>query len=186
MHPLLSEALQIQPYYLTYSNLGTAYFYMRRYADSVPMFEKAVEMNPNEQLTMGNLADAYRWSGQRDKANATYDKAIALAYKELEVNPRNAVTVGWLALYYAKKGNTTQALDFIRRARSINPSDVNLIYKEAVVHALADHPGTAFKALREALQKGYSLQEAKNDPELRGLQSRPEFAKLLGEFSRPN
>ncbi len=182
--PFFQKALQIQPYYLTYSNIGTAYFYLKRYGDSVPMFEKAVEMNPNDETLTGNLADAFRWSGQRDKANATYDKAIALAYKELEVNPRNAVIMGELALYYAKKGNAAQALDFIGRARSISQVDLNLIYKQAVVYALADRPGEAFKSLREAFRKGYSVREAQSDPELGGLQGRPEFAKLLAEFSK--
>ena len=33
---------------------------------------------------------------------------------------------------------------------------------------------------------GYSLEEAKSDPELGNLQSSPEFAKLVAEFSKPN
>jgi eukaryotic-like serine/threonine-protein kinase len=180
------KSLQLQPYYLTYSNLGTALFFLKRYSESVPMFEKAVEMNPNEQLAVGNLADAYRWSGQRDKANATYDKAIALAFKELQVNPRNSDSMGSLAVYYAKKGDTAQALDNIRRARTINPTDLNLIYMEAQVYALANRPDEALKSLRQALQRGYSAKEASNDPELSTLQGRPEFVRLMKEFGKPN
>jgi hypothetical protein len=52
---------------------------------------------------MGNLADAYRWSGRAQEAMVTYDKAIALAYNELQVNPRAATTMKHLAQYYAKK-----------------------------------------------------------------------------------
>ncbi len=80
------------------------------------MSEKAAEMNPGGQTVVGNLADAYRWAGQKDKANATYDKAIALAYKQLQVNPRDANTMG-LMLLYAKKGDLTQAKEFIKRAQ---------------------------------------------------------------------
>jgi serine/threonine protein kinase/tetratricopeptide (TPR) repeat protein len=182
--PFFQKALQIQPHYLTYSNLGTALFYLKRYAESVPMFEKSVEMNQNDPMMMGNLADAYRWSGQLDRANTTYERAIALAFKQLQVNPRDANVMDQLSLYYAKKGNPVQALDFVRRARAINPADVNMIYDEAVVQTLTGRPVEALKSLREALQKGYSLQEAKNDPELANLQSRPEFAKLVTEFSK--
>ena len=81
------------------------------------MFEKAVEMNPGDETCAGNLADAYRWAGQKDKANTTYDKAISLAYKQLQVNPRDANTMGHMALYYAKKGDSTRAKEFIKRAR---------------------------------------------------------------------
>jgi tetratricopeptide (TPR) repeat protein len=148
------------------------------------MFEKAVEMNPTAERYTGNLADAYRWSGQREKANATYDKAIALAYKELEVNPRDSDTMGGLSLYYAKKNMSAEALSYIHRARSINKEDVTLVYTEAEVEALANHPDNALKILREAFTRGYAVEEAKSDPELTTLQDRPEFAKLLAEFSK--
>jgi eukaryotic-like serine/threonine-protein kinase len=184
--PYFQKSLQIQPDDKTYSNLGTVYFYLKRYNDSVPMFEKAVEMSPNVERWTGNLADAYRWSGQREKANVTYDKAIALAYKELAVNPRNSDTMGDLALYYAKKSTPAQALNFIHRARSINREDVDLVYTEAVVEALANHPDNALKLLREAFERGYAVREARSDPELDSLRSRPEFERLLAEFNKPN
>jgi serine/threonine-protein kinase len=184
--PYFQKSLQIQPDDKTYSNLGTAYFYLKRYNDSVPMFEKAVQMSPNVEELTGNLADAYRWSGQREKANVTYDKAIALAYKELAVNPRNSDTMGSLALYYAKKGMPAQALNFIQHARSINKEAVDLVYTAAVVEALANHPDNALKLLREAFERGYAVQEARSDPELDSLRKRPEFEKLLTEFNKPN
>ncbi len=184
--PFFQKALQIQPHYFAYSNLGTAFFFLKRYAESVPMFEKAVEMNPNDSMLMGNLADAYRWSGQLDKANFTYDRAIALAFKQLQVNPRDANVLDELGLYYAKKGNPTQALDFMRRARAVSPDDVGIVYDQAEVLTIVGRSAEALKTLREALQKGYSLEEAKSDPELTALQATPEFGKLVKEFSKSN
>jgi serine/threonine protein kinase/tetratricopeptide (TPR) repeat protein len=182
--PQFQKALEVQPYWLTYSNLGTAYFYLKRYGEAVTMFEKAVEMAPNEQLAVGNLADAYRWSGQKDKAQATYDKAIALAFKDLAVNPRNTMAMGGIAVYYAKKGDSTKALDFIHRARAIDTNDVNLIYNEAVVDTLSNRPADAIKTLRLAFQKGYAPENVLSDPELDVLKPRPDFNALLKEFSK--
>ena len=181
--PFLEKALKLEPRADIYTDLGTAYFFLRRYQESVPMFEKAVAMSPNDEWFVGNLADAYRWTGHKEQARTTYDKAIALAYKELQVNPHNASTMGGLALYYAKKGDSAQALQFIRRARSIDPNSNQLIYNEAVVQALANQPEEALKVLREAFQKGYSPAEATNDPELKSLQDRPEFGRLVKQFS---
>jgi eukaryotic-like serine/threonine-protein kinase len=181
--PFFEKALKLQPRADLYTDLGTAYFFLRRYQEAVPMFEKAVEMSPDDQWFVGNLADAYRWSGHDDQAQSTYDKAIGLAYKELQVNPHNASVMGGLALYYAKKGDSTQALQFIRRARSIDPNSNQLIYNEAIVQALANHPEEALKPLRQAFQKGYSPEEARNDPELKSLADRPEFTNLLKQFS---
>jgi tetratricopeptide (TPR) repeat protein/TolB-like protein len=180
--PTLQKSLQLQPYSLTYSNLGTAYFYLKRYDEAAKLYAKAVELNPSDELTMGNLADAYRWMGEKEKSLATYDKAIALAYKELQVNPRNADTLGGLALYYAKQGEAVRAATFIRRARSIDKANVSLIYTEAVVEALAGRPNEALQALGEAFRKGYPTEEARNDPELGSLQTRPEFERLMKQF----
>jgi len=182
--PFYQKALQIQPHYMTYSNLGTAFFYLKRYTESVPMFEKAVEMNPNDAMVMGNLGDSYRWSGRRQEAADTYDKAIALAYKELQVNPRAASTMEYLALYYAKKGDAAHAMEFIKHALSIEPQNIALVYVQAVIYCLADRKAESLRVLREALQKGYSVEEAKSDPELGSLHASPEFAKLVAEFCK--
>jgi tetratricopeptide (TPR) repeat protein/TolB-like protein/predicted Ser/Thr protein kinase len=177
------KALTITPNPDLYDNIGEAYFYMNRYAESVPMFEKAVAMNPNSEENTGNLANAYRWNGQKEKSLATYDKAIALAYKELQVNPRNASVMGHLAGYYAEKGDRAQSIEWISRARSIDPNGVDLLYQAVIVHALANRPEDALKDLREAFQKGYSTELARRDPDFGSLQHRPEFADLLAEFS---
>jgi serine/threonine protein kinase/Tfp pilus assembly protein PilF len=181
--PYFQKALAINPSEDLYSNIGTAYFYLERYSESVMMFEKAVAMNPADELLTGNLADGYRWNGQKQKSLATYDRAIALAYKELQVNPRNASVMGDLACYYAKKGDGAQAIEWISRARDIDPHSVLLMSQAVVVHALTSNPEAALKDLREAFQNGYSLDEARREPEFRSLQSRPEFSSLLAEFS---
>ena len=112
---------------------------------------------------------------------AAYEHAIDLAYKDYRVNPRDADTLSSLSLYYAKKGNTARALEFIHRARTLQPDAVQLLDVEAIVNALANRPKEALEAVRAALAKGYSAQEFKNEPELRSLQSLPEFQRLLAE-----
>ena len=180
--PNFQKALQIQPYYATYSNLGTAYFFLKRYDDAVKMFEKAVAMNPNEHMAMGNLADGYRWAGRRQQSLATYDKAIALADKQLAINPRDADAMGYLGQYFAKKGDPGRGLDFVRRARAMDPGEVSLISFQAVVECIQGQKADALKALQQALQQGYPAQEAQNDPELKSLQALPEFAALMRSY----
>jgi tetratricopeptide (TPR) repeat protein len=184
--PYFQKALSIAPDAATYSNLGTAYFFLRRYDDSVKMFEKAAAMTPNDEQIRGNLGDAYRWSGHSDQAAAAYDKAISLAFQQLQVNPRSASIMGDLALYYAKKGDARNALQYIQQARSINSGDVQLMYSEVQVKTLIGKPEEALKPLRQALEKGYSAQEAWNDPELSRLQGLPQFSQLVKEFSKKN
>jgi eukaryotic-like serine/threonine-protein kinase len=178
------KAIALQPSFRGYSNLGAAYLNLGDYKQAVGVLEKAVAMSPNEQDAVGNLADAYRASGQREKAMSTYDRAIALGFKALQVNPRDANTLGNLALYYAKKKGTERAAEFIHHARSIAPQQGSLMYDEALVDALTGNRSEAVSMLRQAFQNGYPVEEAKNDPDLKDVRALPEFNKLVGEFSR--
>lgn len=180
----LQKALEIQQDPDVYSNLGTAYFFLGRYDEAVKMFEKAVALSPRNEQLMGNLGDAYRAANRTQEATATYEKAISLAYQQLQVNPRDAQTMADLALYYAKKGDGSQAQQYIRQARSIDSSDLQLIYIEGQVYAIGGKQPDALKALREAFQKGYSPEEAQTDPELAKLRQSPEFGKLVSEFQK--
>ena len=184
--PQYQKAIAIAPDAYTYSNLGTAYFWLKNYDQATKMYEKAVEMTPNNEEFLGNLGDAYRWSGHSDQASAAYAKAIALAFQELQVNPRSASIMGDLGLLYAKKGDATNALQYSNQARAISPDDLQLMYSEAQVKTLIGRPEDALKALRQALEKGYAAQEAWNDPELQKLQALPQFSQLVNQFSKKN
>ncbi len=176
------NALKALPTPETFTNLGTAYYYSGKFKEAVPMYAKAVELSPNSELFIGNLGDGYRWAGERDKAIAAYDKAIALAYKELLVNPRSATTKSNLAIYYAKKGDAEQSLKFIRDARAIDAADVNIMYNEVLVNALASRPSDALTALDNTLKAGYPTVIVASDPDLGGLRKDPRFAQLMARF----
>jgi tetratricopeptide (TPR) repeat protein/TolB-like protein len=178
------KSITLSPSFFAHNNLAVVYNNVGRYPEAVRAASKAVEISPNEYVARANLGDAYRGLGQRDKAAAAYDEAIALALKAFRVNPRDAVALGNLAVYYARKADWDQALQFIRRARSIDPKDVSLEKKEAVVDALAGKQAEALQSLKEVLQKGYSAREVESDPDFGELRGLPEFQKLLTEAKR--
>jgi eukaryotic-like serine/threonine-protein kinase len=177
------KAVQIGADFSTYSNLGFAYFSLRQYPNSVEPFEKAAALNPNDTQIAVNLADSYRWSGQQEKARATYQQAISLGYKELQTNPQDADVMAQLALSYAKTGDAQQAESFLRRARAIDKGNVNYIYDEAEADAILGRNSQAVQVLREAFEKHYSAEYAAGDPELGKLQSDPEFVSLIKKYS---
>ena len=177
--PAFQKAIEIEAKPLYHSQLGVAYFFLGRYKEAAGMFETAVQKDPKDSSFEVNLADAYRWSNQRDKAAKAYDQAIALAYKALEVNPKNANALADLAIAYAKKGDALNAAKFIRQARQIQPGNNGYMYREATIHTLAGEFREAAASLGDALRSGYSLEEAKADPELKPLRDRPEFDQLL-------
>jgi len=184
--PQLQKALALAPDPDTYSNLGTAYFFLKNYDQATKMYERAVEMRPNDEVLLGNLGDAYRWSGHSDQATSAYGKAISRAFQELQVNPSSAAIMSDLGLLYAKKGDATNALQYTNQARAINPDDVQFLYYDVVVKTLIGKQDEALKSLKHALEKGYSAQEAWNDPELQKLQALPQFSQLVNEYSKKN
>jgi eukaryotic-like serine/threonine-protein kinase len=182
--PYLQKALQIRPTFSTYSNLGTCYFFLKQYPYAVEMFEKAVALNPNDTVMVVNLGDAYRGSGQQDKANTTYQQALTVAFKELQTNPQDADVKAEVALAYAKMGKAPEAEKFIRQARAIDKNSVSYIYVEAEIDALLGRSAEALKLLREAFEKHYPAEFASGDEDLKNLNGNPEFTNLIKQYSQ--
>jgi tetratricopeptide (TPR) repeat protein/TolB-like protein len=180
--PYYQKSIELSPTWLAYCNLGYVYTVLKQYPKAVEALEKSVALGPNQEACVGNLADAYRYSGQQDKAKATYEKAIALAFQDLQVNPQNTNAMGDLALYYAKKGEPDHGMQFIQRARAIDTKDLELMFTEATVESLANKPADAVRILREALNKGYSVKDVEASPDLESLKNRPDFQALIKQF----
>lgn len=181
--PAFQKAIELSPTWLAYCNLGNVYTVLKQYPQAIDALQKSVALGPNQEACVGNLADAYRYSGQKDKANRTYETAIALAFKELEVNPQDTDDMGDLALYLVKKGDAARAMEFVQRARAIDKRDVELIFTQATVEALANKPADAMTTLREALSKGYPARDVASNPDFAALQNRPDYQALMKQYA---
>jgi tetratricopeptide (TPR) repeat protein/TolB-like protein len=182
--PLLQHALQIEPDANAYTNIGTAYFFLRRFAEAAQAFEKAVAANPNDTQLAVNLGDAYRALGQKDKAQASYQKAVAAGYKQLQVNPQDAEVMAEIALSNANLGNAKEAETLIGRARALDKKDVNIAYTEVQIAALSGKSSQAVSLLSEALENHFPADYAANDPDLDTLHGNPEFDKLMKKYTQ--
>lgn len=181
--PYYQKCLQIQPFYSTYGNLGTAYFGLKQYPKAVEMFEKAVQLNPNDTVTIVNLADGYRAAGQSDKATASYQQAIAAGFKELETNPQNTDVMDQMALSFAKTGKAKEAETFISKARAIDKKNVNFIFDQARINALLGRNKDAFKSLHDAIDNHYPCKSISEDPDLESLRGQDEFKAMMAKCS---
>src|SRR6266513_9956 len=103
------------------------------------MLQKAVDISAQDEVLIGDLADAYRAAGQKEQANTDYDKAIQLAFQQLQVNPKLADVTIHLALYYAKKGDSAHALTYTKQARALDPEALQILYYQVEVESLAGH-----------------------------------------------
>ena len=179
------RTLEIRPDAMAYSNLATVTFFRGHYAESVGPFEKAAELEPQNYVFWGNLADAYRWTHRdKDRVKATYARAIGLVERELEVNPRDAIAIGSLAMYEAKSGSLEKAQSLIGQALAIAPKDVDVLSSAAEVYTLAGKQQKALDCLKNAVQAGYSRFELEANPELAKLRSDPRYREIMAEAKR--
>jgi len=179
---MFEKSIAIKPSSDAYSNMGTIYFFQRRYADALAMYEEAIELGVGEDthVIWANLADSYRYTpGYSEKAPEAYQHAIKLAKKELEIDPGDAQLRSSLAVFYAKLGDSQNALAEISEARRMAPNDVTTIFDCVLVFEIIDQRDKAIQALQEYIERGGSIKEVQDYPDLSGLRADPRYQKLV-------
>ena len=177
--PAYEQSLKLQPHWLTYSSLGTAYFYLKRYPDAVKVFEQAAALNPNDAITMGNLADGLRWSGQRDRALTLYVTAICACLQGSAGQPEGRDDAG--------DGGAVSGQERQRWPRDgvhqKGPRGRPVERGAPLLRGRRAHAGRPQRCragvAEKALDGGYSAREAAEDPELAVLGKSPAFARML-------
>ena len=166
-----------------YANLGTALFFQGHYRDSLPAFERAVELQPGSALHWGNLGDAYRFvPGNADKAAQSYARGIQLLREQLAKDPTQPVNRSRLALYLAKSGQTANALRELNQVLTPTVGEVNTLYRATLTYELAGRRGDALAMLERALTRGYAINEVRADPELEKLRGDVRYHRLISRF----
>jgi serine/threonine-protein kinase len=175
----LQKSAKLRSTPLNCSNLGSLYYFQRRYREAVPWYEKAVAAAGTNTTWWGNLADAYRETPElASKAPDAYRKAIACGLRELSANPRNARLRARIADCYAAAGDTASASREILQALRLSPDDGLVQFRAALVYEQSHNRNAALEALAAALRAGYPLEEIRNAPVFRDLAEDSRYKSL--------
>ena len=178
--PILEKSVSIRPSALASSNLATAYYNRRQFADAVRNYEQAVKLNAKNFTLWGNLGDAYYSTpGRRAESVDAYRKAISLADGMLAVNARDSGTLARTAEYYAMTDNMEEASRLLARATSVAPNDPFAHFKTAIIRNHFSDVNGALDSLEKAVQHGYSSTIIRDAPEFDNLWSQPRFQQLI-------
>ncbi|HKS96157.1 MAG TPA: tetratricopeptide repeat protein, partial [Terriglobia bacterium] len=178
--PLLERSVSIRPTAGASSNLGTAYFDLRRYLDAARLYEEAVKLSSEEFELWGNLGDAYYWApGMRDKAADAYRQAISLASRDLTVNSRDAKTLSYVAYYHAMLGENHWALSTLQRAVRVDPHNVEMLFNAALITNQVGDTARTLDWLEKALAAGLPRATVENAPNFDALRDNPRFQALM-------
>ena len=171
----LKKSIELSPSYPAYANLGNLYIIEQRYAESAAETEKALKLNDHDYAVWSNLVLAYEWLNEKEKAEAARQREVTLLEQEVKMKPQDAETQAALAALNAHYGLSSQAESRIQTAMALAPDDPSVLADVAEAYELLGQRDRAILAMRKAIQKGFALDQAKGDPELKGLISDPKF-----------
>jgi len=181
------KSLSIRPTYFAYSNLGTAYFGLRRFPEAARSYESALRISDAEYAVWGNLGDAYTWApGEHDKAEKAYREAALRAGMALKVNPRDYSASGYLATYYAMLGDRARALGAIEEALRLAPSDADTMLNAAHVYGQLGDGDQEISWLQKAVAAGCDIAEVRDSPYFDNVRENPRFQALLNGKITPS
>jgi eukaryotic-like serine/threonine-protein kinase len=152
-----------------YGNLALLYLYEKRYAEAAAASEKAIALDKQQILTWRFAELAYRWLGNRQKADAAMNQIENLARAQTAMNPRSAQDQSWLGLAYAKKGLCEQVNPHIEAALSLSPGDSQIVVNAVEAYNHCADETTAEKLIEKARQNGVSLADLQLDPDMQSL-----------------
>jgi tetratricopeptide (TPR) repeat protein len=178
----LKRSIELRPTMSAYSNLGTAYFYTRKYAEAGDAFRKATELESKDWLTWGNLGDALYWTpGRRAEAAQAYETARKLATEKLSVNPNDGSTTAFVADYSAMLDERDNAFSEIGRALKLSPDNGDVLFRAALVYNHFGDNGKTLAFLQQAVQRGFPTATIRDTPDFDHLSSNSAFASLTNK-----
>lgn len=132
--PLLRTALKHRPDWISALNaLAAVSDGLKNYALSDSLYQKAIELDPENALLLNNFGYSLSVRGER------LEDALVMASSALEKDPDNGAyldTVGWI---YFKLGNYETAVSYIEQAFAQRPDNPEVI----------DHLGDVYSKLGE-------------------------------------
>ena len=177
------RSVAIRPTYAAVSNLGTYYFDRGRYADAARAFERAAELMPNDFRVLRNLGAALYWApGERSKAAAAFQQAIALGEQARKVNPATGGSAGATGRLL-RDGQRDPVKPGRRRPRSsassrkTRPCSLRL----AGVYEQLGERDAALTWLEKALAAGYQRDRVERSPSLAELRKDARYVRLTAK-----
>jgi TolB-like protein/Flp pilus assembly protein TadD/DNA-binding winged helix-turn-helix (wHTH) protein len=180
------RSLALEPNSSAYSNSGTVYYFLGRYADAARMFTHATELSAQDHRVWGNLADAlWQIDARRADAESDYRHAMALARKSVEVNSNDALSWIMLAYYSARVRDSANVARYTSRALQLNSDDPTVHYYAALIALERGDQSAALDSLRRAVALGFPARLVRAAPDFASLRSDARFRELLAQADKP-
>lgn len=157
-----------------YHTLGSAWYRLGDREKARAAFERGLAVSDRYTPTLNNLGAIHLDATRYAEAERLFRKAIAA----LSTRADARVNLGIVLLNTQRE---REALEVLTAATRVDPSRPDAWYYRAGASARLGDPTGALDALREAIRLGPDFKaDARRDPNLRSLESNPEFKRLVG------
>jgi eukaryotic-like serine/threonine-protein kinase len=176
---MLEKSVAIKPSSVAYSNLGLVYYTLTQYSEAARYYELAIQMNGHDSLWWHNLAAAYQWGNEPQKARAAFQRTAALAEEQRRVNPRDARVLIFLADAYSNLDQAQRAREVLQQAVKLAPDAVADMFQVSVVYEQLHDRELALQWIAKAVKGGYSRDLIEREPTLAQLRLDPRYQALF-------
>ena len=177
---MYEKSVAIKPSDSAYSNLGTVYYSLGQYREAARYYEEAIRMNGHDSERWLNLAAAYEWSHETQKARAAFQRTAELAEEQRRVNPRDPGLLILLADAYSNLNQPQRARELLEKAVALAPESIFDIFQVSVVYEQLGDRKHALEWIAKAIQGGYSRDLIEKSPTLAQLRQDPRYQGLFG------
>ncbi|MCC6932874.1 MAG: tetratricopeptide repeat protein [Deltaproteobacteria bacterium] len=161
---------------IAFINLGKYYLEKDDYNQAIYHYQKALEINPDDQMAHGNLGAIYAMLKQDEQALAAYKKAI-------EIDPSYVTTIYNLASLYQRRGQENQAIEEFQKVVQIDSGFFQAYYNLGGIYLRRGDQDEAIRQFQNALEKQPDYLPARLNL-ARVYQRKGLLRAALGEYER--
>jgi serine/threonine-protein kinase len=176
---MYEKSVGIKPSDGAYSNLGTVYYTLGQYAEAARYYELAIQMNDREWLWWHNLAAAYQWSNEPQKARTAFQRTAELAEEQRRVNPRDPALLILLADAYSNLNQPLRARELLPQGLALAPNDISNMFQASSIYEHLGDRKLALQWIAKAIKGGFSRDLIETEPTLAQLRRDPRFQALF-------
>jgi serine/threonine protein kinase/Flp pilus assembly protein TadD len=160
--------------------LGRAYFSSGRHEEAAQLAESALEIVSNDYNALIPLINSLECLGRIADAERLRARETEVLTEQLHRFPDDVRARILLASDLAIQGQKQEAVQHVKIAVAMRPTDANILYNAACTYGILQMKSEALETLRRSIEVGYRNTDwCSQDPDLRILHDDPEFKKLI-------
>jgi len=175
------KSIELSPrLFEAYYYWGRTYWARGDLEKAAELFKKADTVRPEDYQAILLAANAYRGLNRRADLEAACRRGLEIVETHLKYEPDDARAWQLGAQAHCELGDRDKALEWIRRAMSLDRNDSTTSYNAACVFGELGMLDDFFDCFERAIENGYASREwIENDPYLESGRNDPRFSMIL-------